>query len=116
MVAFGSLSGYPDNVSTSIRFSPSASPLDDLRAITRVEAEIEQVRCERVKQARAAGATWEQVAEALNMSKQSAWEYFTERFRVELTHRVNKNSDLSEAAAMQLAVNETRAVRRRRIK
>ncbi len=92
----------------------SVDPLDALREIARGEAELEQLRCDRVKVARESGATWEQVAEALGMSRQSAWEYFTSRFRIELSHRVEANSDLSEDAAMQLAVDEARAVRRRR--
>jgi len=92
----------------------SADPLDALREITQGEAELDQLRCDRVKIARESGATWEQIAEALGMSRQSVWEYFTSRFRIELSHRVEGNYDLSEDAAMQLAVDEAHAVRRRR--
>ncbi len=97
-----------------LQFKSGTSPLDDLRELKKVEAEIDQVRCDLVRDARNKGATWEQVAQALGMTKQSAWEFFTERFRIELSHRVEKNTDLSEDAAMQLAVEETRVVRRRR--
>jgi hypothetical protein len=103
-------------VSSVLQFKSGTSPLDDLRELKKVEAEIDQVRCDLVRDARNNGATWEQVAQALGMTKQSAWEFFTERFRIELSHRVKKNTDLSEDAAMQLAVEETRVVRRRRTK
>ena len=101
-------------MSPVLQFQSGSSPLDDLRELKKVEAEIDQVRCDLVRDARNNGATWEQVAQALGMTKQSAWEFFTERFRIELSHRVEKNTDLSEDAAMQLAVEETRVVRRRR--
>lgn len=110
------LSGYPDEMTSALQFVTGTSPLDDLRELRKVEVEIDQVRSDLVREARANGATWEQVAQALGMTKQSAWEFFTERFRIELSHRVNNNTDLSEDAAMQLAVEETRIVRRRRTK
>ncbi len=103
-------------MSPVLQFISGKSPLDDLRELKKVEAEIDQARCDLVRDARNQGATWEQVAQALGMTKQSAWEFFTDRFRIELSHRVEKNSDLSEDAAMQLAVEETRVVRRRRTK
>lgn len=89
-------------------------PLDALREIARCESELDQLRSDRVKLAREQGSTWEQVAGALGMSRQSAWEYYTSRFRIELDHRVKENTDLSEDAALLLAVDETKAVRRRR--
>ena len=89
-------------------------PLDALREIARCESELDQLRCGQVKLAREQGSTWEQVAEALGISRQSAWEYYTARFRIELDYRVKENTDLSEDAALLLAVDETKAVRRRR--
>jgi len=89
-------------------------PLDALREIARCESELDQLRCGQVKLAREQGSTWEQVAEALGISRQSAWEYYTARFRIELDHRVKENTVLSEDAALKLAVDETKAVRRRR--
>lgn len=114
VVAQWSLSGYPDNMSVISSKQLSADPLDALREIARGEVELDHLRCDRVKVAREKGATWEQISEALGMSRQSVWEYFTSRFRIELSHRVEANSDLSEDAAMQLAVDETQVVRRRR--
>jgi len=115
-LVFRDLSGYPDGVLPLPQLVSGTSPLDDLRELKQIEAKIDQVRCDLVRDARNNGATWEQVAQALGMTKQSAWEFFTERFRIELSHRVKQNTDLSEDAAMQLAVEETKIVRRRRTK
>ena len=95
----------------SIKALPK-DPLDALRAIVWCESELDQLRCDRVKLAREQGATWEQVAEAHGMSRQSAWGYYTARFRIKLDHRMKKNIDLSDDAALLLAVDETKAVRR----
>ena len=51
--------------------------------------------------------------EALGVSRQSAWEYFTRRVSTELAANV-ENSDLSEDEAMDIAVEEVRTVRRSR--
>jgi hypothetical protein len=91
-----------------------ADPLDALRALARTEAELDELRRQQVAAARAAGATWEQVGEALGMSRQSAWEYFAARTRAELAAHADANSELSEDDALDLAVEEVRAVRRRR--
>ncbi|MYH72588.1 MAG: hypothetical protein F4153_08455 [Acidimicrobiia bacterium] len=91
-----------------------ADPLEALRELARSEPELERLRRDKVLAARAAGATWEQVGNALGMSRQSAWEYFTARIRDELTDNVKANVDMSEVEAMQMAVEEVRAVRRRR--
>lgn len=113
-VALLSLSGYPDGMGVINSKQLSADPLDALHEIARGEAELDRLRIDLVKVARESGATWEQIAEVLGMSRQSVWEYFTSRFRIELSHRIEANSDLSEDVAMQLAVDEARAVRRRR--
>ncbi len=89
-------------------------PIDAIRQITASELEIDRLRCELVKQARESGRSWEQIASALGTSRQAAWEYYTSRFRIELSHRVKKNPKLSDDAAMQLAVSETKTVRRQR--
>jgi hypothetical protein len=90
-----------------------ADPLDALRALTRTEAELDELRREQVAAARDAGATWEQVGEALGMSRQSAWEYYAARTRSEIAANAAANADLSDDDAMDLAVEEVRAVRRR---
>jgi len=91
-----------------------ADPLAALRELTRSEAELEALRRAKVEAARASGASWEQVGEALGVSRQSAWEYYSSSVRSKLTATVEANGDLSEADAMDLAVDEVRAVRRRR--
>lgn len=89
-------------------------PLAALRELTRGEAELEAVRRAKVEAARDAGASWERVGEALGVSRQSAWEYYSSAARSQLAANVETNADLSEAGAMDLAVEEVRAVRRRR--
>ena len=90
-----------------------ANPLDALRELTRREGILDELRRERVMAARAAGASWEQVGEALGMSRQSAWEYFSAETRKRLAANAAANRDLSEDDAMALAVSEVKAVRRR---
>lgn len=92
----------------------SADPLEALRELALSEPELERLRRDKVLAARSAGATWEQVGNALGMSRQSAWEYFTTRIRDELADNVKANVDMTEVKAMQLAVDEVRSVRRRR--
>ena len=48
------------------------------------------------------------------MSKQAAWEYFTRETRTALERNVAGNDELAEDEAMQIAVSEVKAVRRRR--
>ncbi len=92
--------------------SLSDEPLDALRELAVSEAELDELRWNQIAAARDAGASWAQVGEALGISKQSAWEYFTRRARAELAGNVEANSALSEEEAMELAVEEVRATRR----
>jgi hypothetical protein len=105
-------SGYPDTVISISSKALPADPLKALKEIVRCENQLDRLRLDRVKVARSQGASWEEIASALGMSRQSAWEYYTSRFRIEFSHRVKKNPNLSDDAAMQLAVSETKAVRR----
>ncbi len=91
-----------------------ADPLEALRALARTAAELDELRRQQVAAARAAGATWEQVGEALGMSRQSAWESYAARTRDEIAANAAGNTELSEDDAMDLAIEEVRAVRRRR--
>ena len=90
-----------------------ADPLDALRELTRTEVELGVLRRRSVEAARAAGASWDQIGEALGMTRQSAWEYFGRPARKSIASRV-ATSSLDEDEAMRLAVEETREVRRRR--
>lgn len=90
-------------------------PLEALRELARGEVEIDQLRRITITAARDAGATWEQIGQALGMTRQSAWEYFTRGARDELAANIARNSSgLDETAAMALAVAETKQARRTR--
>lgn len=91
-----------------------ADPIDALRELVRCEGEIERLRRERIKEARSAGASWKQVGEVLGMTEQSAWEYFTWSARAAIAGTAEENEALGEDDAVKLAVEEVRAVRRRR--
>lgn len=107
-----SLSGYPYAMGVVVERLP-VDPLEALRELTRTEEELGVLRRRSVEAARAAGASWDQIGEALGMTRQSAWEYFTRPMRAAMAERVGA-SDLDEEEALTLAVEETRAVRRRR--
>jgi uncharacterized NAD(P)/FAD-binding protein YdhS len=89
-------------------------PLVALRVLADSEAEIDRIRRERVRAARAAGASWQQIGDALGVSRQSAWESYTADARAVLSRNVDANESLDETGAMELAVDEVRSVRRRR--
>lgn len=91
-----------------------AEPLDALRELTRSETELDELRRQHVAAARRRGATWEEIGDALGMSRQSAWEYFAKRATSRLASSARANTDLSEEEAMKIAVEEVRAVRRKR--
>lgn len=92
-----------------------SDPLEALRELTLAEVELGELRRQFVADARRAGVSWDQIGESLGMTRQSAWEYFTRSARESLTARVEASS-LDEDAAMRLAVEETREVRRRRVR
>ena len=89
-------------------------PLAALRVLTDSEHELERIRREQVIAARSAGASWQQIGDALGVTRQSAWESFTATTREALASNVDANSTLDEDDALELAVEEVRAVRRRR--
>ena len=91
-----------------------SDPLAALRELADGEAELDRLRRASVRAARAAGATWEQVGDALAMTRQSAWEYFGRETSAAIARVALSNDDLSEDDAMALAVDEVRAVRRAR--
>jgi len=88
-------------------------PLAALRVLTEREHELERIRREQVVCARVAGASWQQIGNALGVSRQSAWETFAAATRSALDANVAANSTLTEGDALDLAVEEVRAVRRR---
>lgn len=88
-------------------------PLSALRVLTESELELERIRREQVIAARAAGATWQQIGDALGVTRQSAWGSFTAETRAMLSANVDANSTLAEDDAVELAVEQVRAVRLR---
>lgn len=118
------VSGYPDGMPRRAETTPSirrqrqakrtrGGAVARLRMLTREERQLEAKRVAAVSQARADGESWAVIADALGMTKQSAWEYFNDRLRVELSHQLT-DAGLSEAGAMRLAVSETKRSRRAR--
>ena len=92
-----------------------AAPLDALRELVRGEVELERLCRDRIASARAAGATWEQIGTALGMTRQAAREFFTRDARTAIADNADTPEPLGETEAMELAVEEVRAVRRQRI-
>jgi MoxR-like ATPase len=90
-----------------------ADPLDALRALARFDTELSKLRFDTIEAARCAGATWDQVGEALGMSRQAAWEHYTRSIRARLAASTS-TSELSDDEAEQLAVDEVKAARRQR--
>ncbi|WP_420623894.1 hypothetical protein [Candidatus Poriferisodalis sp.] len=67
-----------------------------------------------VRDALTAGASLEQVAAALGIDEDEAWERLTRCLREALSETATANADLAEIEALELAVAETNAVRRER--
>jgi len=119
LFGFGSLTwcgcqGTMTSMSLIAAESLPVEPLDALREVSRSEVELDELRWAQIVAARDAGASWAAIGEALGVSRQSAWEYFTRRASGALAESVARNADLSEGEAMDLAVEEVRAVRRAR--
>ena len=114
LLAHPAVSRYLDNMSVIDSTALPGAPLDALRELARTEAELDDIRRHQVAEARRTGATWDQIGDALGMSRQGAWEYFAKRAQDRLAESAAANEDLSEEEAMELAVEEVRAVRRER--
>jgi hypothetical protein len=94
----------------------SANPVEALRELAQGEVELEQLRRDHVRRARGEGISWEQIGEALGMSRQAAWEYFTREARGRIAANAAANTELDEDSAVTLAVSEVKRVRRHRSK
>ena len=89
-------------------------PLAALRRLTENEQALEMLRYETVKRARRDGRSWEEIAVALGISRQSAWQFYAPRILNETEQEENRPRPLSAEEATDIAVSESRAVRRRR--
>lgn len=73
----------------------------------------DRLRREHVAAARAEGASWGEVGQALGVSEDAVLEYYFADARRDLAENAGANDgDLSDEQAMELAVAEVRAVRR----
>lgn len=91
----------------------AGDPIAALRQLTANERELETLRYDMVKKARGAGRSWEDIASALGVSRQSAWQYYAPRILREFDKVENSPNELSSEQATDTAVAETTAVRRR---
>ncbi len=72
-------------------------PLEALRFLAASESELDRIRRAQVGAARAAGASWQQIGDALGISRQSAWEAFTETARNVISSNAAANESLRRA-------------------
>jgi hypothetical protein len=100
----------------SFRLEPvhPIDPIAVIRRLTESERELESLRFDAVKRARGAGRSWEDIAAALGVSRQSAWQYYAPRILKEFSQEENTQPGISSESAMDIAVSEAREVRRRR--
>ena len=88
-----------------------ADPLDALRELTRCERDLDRLRRDRIRAARAAGASWKQVGEVLGITEGDAWEYFTRDVRAAIASAAEANQKLGENEVVDVAVAEVWALR-----
>jgi hypothetical protein len=91
-----------------------ADPLEALRELAKYDNELQRLRRATVRAARTAGASWEHIGAALGMTRQSAWEHYAGDVWDDVAASVADPSELSDADALPLAVDEVKAVRRSR--
>jgi len=89
-------------------------PLEALSVLADSEVELDRIRRDRVVAARAAGVSWQQIGDALGVSRQSAWENFAADAKAALVASAAANDVLPEDDAVKLAVEEVDAARRQR--
>lgn len=95
----------------------STRPIEALRELALAISECDDLKRETVAAARDAGATWESIGNALGITRQSAWALYSAdsaALRADLAANAAKNADLSEDDALDIAVEEVRAVRQAR--
>ncbi len=92
-------------------------PRDPVAALTHISSlrdEVDALEHEQVLRARKAGVSWQQIADALGIGRQAAWERFTRAAREAMARTAADNQDLSEDEAMRIAVEAVKVVRRQR--
>jgi len=91
-----------------------SDPVAALSRISSLKSEVDSLEHQSVARAREAGVSWQEIADALGVSRQAAWERFTRSAREAMAATAQANADLSDDEAMQIAVAEVKAVRGRR--
>lgn len=87
-------------------------PVDRLAQIRSRMDQLIRERASAVAYARREGSSWAEIADALGIARQSAWELF--RDEVATLERNRQQSSLSEAEALEIAVAATDEARKRR--
>ena len=107
---------YADTMDLIAAHALPATPLDALRELARGEVKLERLCRDRIASARATGATWEQIGATLGMTRQAAREFFTRDARTAIADNADTHEPPpGETEAIELAVEEVRAVRRQRV-
>lgn len=88
-------------------------PLERLRVLRNDEDRLAQEKRAIITEARRQDRSWAEIAEALGISKQAAWELYNADVR-DILDRTSRASGLTEDEAMKLAVEEVAEVRRER--
>lgn len=111
---WGGNHAYDEGVVIESRRDECIEALDALRkAASQDDVRISSLH-EEVDRAVAAGASWNQVAKAIGVEREDAWEQLRQDVSAAMRRNAARNADLSEAEAMELAVAETKAVRAER--
>jgi len=93
--------------------APDGRPLAALAALREAQAHVDEAKRRAVVAARNDGASWSEIGDALGVSRQSAWQLYSQDLRAMLD-RAAERSGLSEDDAMTLAIQEIEAARRER--
>lgn len=93
------------------RSALAGDPLDALRQLAEAGAELDELRRQHVEEARRRGATWENIANSLGVSRQTAWETYSHDIRQMLDETIGRPS---EDTIMPTIVEEVSTIRRHR--
>ena len=102
---------YDDGMATVNAHDEITQALADLRDSMSHRAEISCLGPE-IERAVAAGASWDQVVTAIGREQDEAWEQLRHDVRSAILRNASSSDALPEAQAMELAVAETKAVRK----
>lgn len=102
------MSGYPDNMTHQKRSTqPTAgNALSHLRGVVDEMQRLETAKVELMGVAQAQGASWDEIGSVLQVSRQSAWERYSDRVRAILNKTAatgQSEDELLASAASALA-------------